>query len=143
MLGEHSQEVNMRITKGKVLAAVAVLVALALVASAGGDKDKIAKLKAELNLTDAQATQLKSEFEKLQPMYERVTALKKELKALESAANPDQQAISAKKSELQAAKKEVMAKYDAVYRSVLTSEQYVKLEALRAQEKKKEHTKKY
>jgi len=120
----------MKTNKAKYFTVLAMLLALAVTLSAGGDKDKMAKLKAELNLTDAQVAQLEQKFEALKPYGEKFTALKTGLESLEKAATPDQKAIDAKKAELMAFKKEYKEKANAIYRSVLTKEQFAKLEAM-------------
>lgn len=118
-----------------LFAALAVVLLAAVVVTAGGG-EKMAKLKAELNLTDAQVTQLEQKLADVQPLGERVTALKGELKALETAASPDQKAIEAKRGELGAAKKEYKEKHNGIFRSVLTSDQWAKYEEMQAQHAK-------
>jgi len=125
----------------RILFAALVLVLAAGVAVYAGE-EKMAKLKAELNLTDAQVAQLEQKFADLKPVSEKAYALKSELKALESAESPDQKAIDAKKAELTTLKKEWKAKSDAIYRSVLTREQYTKLQAWQAEQEKQYAAKK-
>jgi Spy/CpxP family protein refolding chaperone len=114
--------------------ALLTLVLLAvIVLYAGGDK--MEKMKAELNLSDAQVSQLEQRMGELQPLADRAKAIKAEIKELESSANPDANAISAKRTALEAVKKEWHQKAEAVYRSVLTPEQWTKYEAMKAQHK--------
>jgi len=128
----------MRKTSTKIFAALALLLAASLALSAGGD-EKLGKLKAELNLTDTQVTQLQGQLKGLQPLADRVAALKSELKALRSAASPDQKAVDAKQAEFDTAKKEWKEKRAAAYRTVLTAEQWAKFESMEAHAHKKPH----
>ena len=125
---------------------VAVFILLALVvavsAYAGGDKaEKLAKLKTELNLTDAQVTQLDQKFAQLDPIMERAKKMKAEITALENATPQDTKALEAKRAEMAEVKKEYKAKVTSIFRSVLNDEQYAKWEAMNA-EYEKAHAKK-
>lgn len=117
--------------RSTIFAALAVALALAVTVQA--HDEKMAKLKADLNLTDAQVSQLETRFKELNPLAERAKAVKTDLKALESAAAPDQRAINAKKAELETIKKEWHEKSTAIYRSVLNKEQFAKHEAMQAE----------
>jgi Spy/CpxP family protein refolding chaperone len=120
-----------------------LLVAAVSVSAGGGDKaEKMAKLKAEYNLSDAQVAQLEQQFDALKPIADRAMAIKTELKALEGAANPDTRAINAKKTELDGVKKEYKAKVTAAFRSVLTREQFARWEAKQAEYEKSHSAKK-
>ena len=127
--------------KSRILAAAALALALAVTVAAGDDK--MAKLTAELNLTDAQATQLEQKFKELQPLSDRAKAIKEDLKALESASTPDPKAIQAKKAELETIKKDWHGKSTAIFRSVLNKEQWTKYEAMEAEHAKSAQAKKY
>jgi Spy/CpxP family protein refolding chaperone len=120
-----------------LFAALAVALLASLTVSAGGD-EKMKKLKADLNLTDAQVAQLEARFKELDPMAERYKAVKAELTTLEQANPANPRAVEAKKNELASVKKEWKERSDAVYRSVLTSEQWTKLQAMRADYDKKQ-----
>lgn len=124
----------MKSKKGMFLASLAVALAAAITVVAGGDH--MAKMKAELNLTDAQVTQIEQKFEQLSPLKEKAKAIKTELQALESAASPNPKAIDAKKAELEGVKKEWKAKSDSIYRTVLTKEQYAKFQVWQAEQEK-------
>jgi len=119
---------------------LALVLATAIPSLAGGDH--MAKMKADLNLTDEQVTQIEQKFEQLKPVKEKAMAIKTELKALEGAASPNQKAIDAKKAELEGVKKEWKAKADSIYRSVLTKEQYAKFQTWQAENEKQYATKK-
>ena len=127
-------------TKVKILGVLALALVVALAVSAG--EDKWVKLKAELNLTDAQVTELQTKFKELDPLMQQGQALKAEITAMANSPSPDQKAIDAKKAELMAGKKKWMEKADAIYRSVLTPEQYAKLKALEEEAKKSASEKK-
>jgi len=120
---------------------LAVLLVAAVTVSAG--EDKWAKLKVELNLSDAQVTQLQQKFEQLQPLAAKAKAIKTDLKALKSAATTDENAIKAKKAQLAEIKKEWKERAAAIYSSVLTQEQYAKLQAMEAKHEKSRSAKKY
>ena len=136
------EEIEMKTTKSKVFTTLALALVAALALSAGGG-EKMTKLKAELNLTDAQVNQLEQRFTELQPIADRAKAIKEDLKALENAASPDQRAISAKKAELGTAKKEHKEKSTAIFRTVLNREQWAKYEAMQAEYHKSAQSKKY
>ena len=130
----------MKSKTGMFFASLAVVLATAIPMLAGGDH--MAKMKADLNLTDEQVTQIEQKFEQLKPVKEKAMAIKTELKALEGAASPNQKAIDAKKAELEGVKKEWKAKADSIYRSVLTKEQYAKFQTWQAENEKQYATKK-
>jgi Spy/CpxP family protein refolding chaperone len=96
------------------------------------------KLKTKLGLSDEQVAQLEKKFEALQPLADRAKAIKTELKTLEAAANPDQNAINARKVELERIKKEWHQKSTPIFRSVLTKEQFARLEEMEAHHKKEQ-----
>lgn len=135
--------------KAFFLSTLALLLAAAVSFSGAGEhKDKWAKMKAELNLTDAQVTELQQKFEEIRPQGEdlerRSKALHSEIETLERASSPDQQAIQAKRSQLEAVTKEWHEKTTAIFRSVLTPEQFTKLDQMhskREQEEREEHEK--
>lgn len=133
----------MKTNKGIFVTVLALLLVAAVSLSAGGDKDKEkwAKLKQELTLSDAQVTQLQQKFEEFQlqnqPLMDKVKGLWSEVEALEKAATPDRSLIEAKRAEMTSLKKEWREKSDHIYRSVLSKEQFVKLQEMRAQEEKK------
>jgi Spy/CpxP family protein refolding chaperone len=121
----------------------ALVVALVTVVSvyAGGDRaEKLARMKTELNLTDAQVDQFDQKFDTLNPVIERAKALKTEIKELEAAPSPNQKAINAKKVELENVKREYHEKVTSIFRSVLTKEQFAKWEAQQAEYEKKAHS---
>jgi hypothetical protein len=127
----------MKSKKTIVLAGLVVILVAAMSLTAGGDKAaKLAKMKADLNLSDQQVSQIDAKITQLQPLGERVYALKDELKALQAASTPDQKAISAKESELMAAKKEYTEKWNAALKSVLSAEQWAKYEQMQSSYKK-------
>jgi len=125
---------------GKYIGTLGLVLAFAAAVLAHGVGEHIAKMKTELGLTDAQAAQLQQKFEALRPAgeqaEERLHALRSEVEALEKSATPDQKAISAKRAEMESIKRDWKGKADAIYRSVLTKEQYEKLQTLQAKEKK-------
>src|SRR5262249_37159908 len=116
------QETKMR--KAIFLSTLALVLAVAASMSAGDHKENWAKMKAELNLTDAQVSELQQKFEEIRPQGEdlerRYKALHNEIESLEKASSPDQQAIQAKRSQLEAVTKEWHEKTTAIFRSVLT-----------------------
>ena len=72
----------MKSKKTILLATIVLVAAMALVA--GGDKaGKLAKLKADLNLSDQQVSQLDSKMTQMEPLGARIGTLKDELKALQ------------------------------------------------------------
>jgi len=134
----------MRSKKTMLLAGLAVLLVAAMTLTAGGDKaGKLAKLKADLNLTDQQVSQLDAKMTQLEPLGARIGALKEELKALQSASSPDAKAISAKENQVTEAKKEYKEKWAAALKSVLTSEQMAKYDEMQAKYHKTTEAKKY
>lgn len=122
------------------LAVMATVLIAAVAVSAG--EDKMAKLKADLNLTDAQVQQLNAGWEKMQPMYEKIKTMKTDLKALKEAASPDAKAIEAKQSEVEKAVTTYKEKNQALFRSVLTTEQFAKYETMNAEHAKQQAAKK-
>jgi Spy/CpxP family protein refolding chaperone len=125
-----------------------LLVAAVSLSSAGDGKDKWAKMKAELNLTDAQVSALQQKFEAVRPQGEdlerRSKALHSEIESLERASSPDQQTIQAKRSELESITKEWHEKKIAIFRSVLTPEQFTKLDQMHSKmegQEREEHEK--
>jgi len=139
----------MKTKKGIFLAMLVILLAAAVSLSAGGDKEHWAKLKQELNLTDTQVAQLQQKFEEFrlqnQPVEEKAKGLWREIEELEKAGSPDRSVIDAKKAELAALKKDWKEKSNQTYRSVLSKEQFVKLQEMKAREEKEysEKKKKY
>lgn len=131
----------MKALRGFLLVMLALVVAVS--AYAGGDRaEKLAKLKTELNLTDAQVTQLDQKFAQLDPIVERAKKIKAELNTLETATPQDTKAIEAKRAEMAEVKKEYKAKVASIFRSVLNNEQYAKWEQMNAEYEKSHHTKK-
>jgi chromosome segregation ATPase len=130
----------MKTKKGIFFTVLAFALVATVAVSAGGDKENWVKLKAELNLTDAQVTQLQQKFEAIKPQGQehelKVKALKSEIASLEKAASPDKQAIDLKKAELMSAKTAWKEKSNEIYRSVLSSDQFAKLQQMHAKEKK-------
>jgi len=134
-------------TKKRIFFTVlAFVLAAAVSVSAGGDKEHWAKLKQELTLTDTQVTQLQQKFEEFrlqnQPLEEKAKGLWREIEELEKAGTSDRSVIDAKKAELAPLKKEWMEKANQIYRSVLSKEQFVKLQEMRAREEKEYSAKK-
>jgi hypothetical protein len=127
------------------LITMAFLLAAAVSLAANDKKEKFAKLQAELGLSDAQVTQLQQKFDELGPMGQemerKAKALSEEIRALEKSPNPDQQALSAKRSEREAVTQEWHEKVRAIYKSVLTDEQFTKLDQMHSHEKE-EHERK-
>jgi Spy/CpxP family protein refolding chaperone len=131
------------------LALLMTAAAVSLSAGTNGEhKDKWAHMKAELNLTDAQVSELQQKFEAIRPQGEdlerRSKALHSEIESLEKASSPDQQAIQEKRSQLEAMTREWHEKATAIFRSVLTPEQFTKLDQMhskREQEEREEHEK--
>jgi chromosome segregation ATPase len=138
----------MKTKKGILLSAVGLFLAAAVTLVAGEGAEKWAKMKQELGLSDAQVAQLQQKFEALTPQGEeaerKAKDLHRQLEELERAENPDQKAISAKKQELEALTHEWNEKANQIYRSVLTKEQFSKLEDMRAKHmrQEKEHSEK-
>jgi hypothetical protein len=138
--GRLPEATEMKSKKGILLTIVALVLVSAVAFAAGGDK--WAKMKADLNLTDAQVTQLQEKFKQLDPLMEKAMALKKEIQILEKATPPDQKAIEASKNELATLKKAWTSKAEAIYKSVLTTEQLAKLKDLEAKDQKEQAAKK-
>jgi hypothetical protein len=128
------------------LITMAFLLAAAVSLAAHDKKEKFAKLQAELGLSDAQVAQLQQKFNELSPsgeeMERRSKALTEEIRTLESSANPDQQALSAKRSEREALTQEWHDKVMAIYKSVLTNEQFTKFDQMHSKHEKEEQEKK-
>jgi Spy/CpxP family protein refolding chaperone len=128
------------------LITMAFLLAAAVSLAAHDKKEKFAKLQAELGLSDAQVAQLQQKFNELSPsgeeMERRSKALTEEIRTLESSANPDQQALSAKRSEREALTQEWHEKVMAIYKSVLTNEQFTKFDQMHSKHEKEEQEKK-
>ncbi|MCL4523994.1 MAG: hypothetical protein M1453_04040 [Acidobacteria bacterium] len=133
---------------GILVTILALVLAAAAPLVAGGDEKELwAKLKQGLTLSDSQVTQLQQKFEALrtqgQSFEKRAQSLKAEIDALEKAATPDANALSAKRAELASLKAEWKEKAMQIYQSVLTSEQFTKLQQMYSDEaKKKEYEKK-
>ena len=127
-----------------LLVGVAVILVAAMTLVAGGDKAaKLAKLKADLNLSDQQVSQLDAKMTQMEPLSASIGTLKDELKALQGASTPDTKAISAKESELMAAKKEYKEKWNAALKSVLSADQWAKYEQTQSNYQKPVEAKKY
>ena len=123
------------------LALLMTAVAVSLSAGTNGDhKENFAKMKTELNLTDAQVSELERKFAEIRPQGEdlerRYKAIKGEIETLEHATPPDEQAIQDKRSQLETLTREWHEKTAAIFRSVLTQEQLTKLDQMHS---KKEH----
>jgi len=122
------------------LVTIVFLLAAVVSFAAGDKKEKFAKLQAELGLSDAQVTQLQQKFDAISPqgqdMERRAKALNEEIQTLESSATPDQQALSAKRSEREALTQEWHEKVRAIYKSVLTEEQFAKLDQMHSHHEK-------
>jgi hypothetical protein len=145
---DYSREAGTMKTKKRIfLTMLAILLAVAVSLSAGGGKEYFAKLKQELNLTDAQVTQLEQKFEGIRPQGEaweqRVKALRAEIESQEKAASPDRTVIEQKKAEMAAVKKEWKEKALEIYRSVLTKEQYAKWEQMESNYQREKEKKEY
>ena len=128
----------------KFLAALTAFLLVACVSLFAGDRrekvDYVAKLKAELNLTDAQATQLQQKIDELklqgQQQEEQARALRKEIEELANASPRDDQAIAAKKMQLESLTQGWQEKWIAIFRTVLTQEQFEKWKQMRAEREK-------
>jgi len=129
------------------LITMAFLLAAAVSLAAHDKKEKFAKLQAELGLSDAQVAQLQQKFDALSPVGEdmerRAKALTDEIRVLEKSTNPgDQQTLSAKRSEREALTQEWHEKVMAIYRSVLTTEQFAKFDEMHSRKEKEEQERK-
>jgi len=122
------------------------LLVTAVSLSASDKKEKFAKLQAELGLSDAQVQQLQQKFDEFRPaaedMERRSKALNSEIEALEKSSNPDQQTLAAKRSQREALTTEFHDRKIAIFRSVLTQEQFAKLDQMHSQHEKEEHERK-
>jgi Spy/CpxP family protein refolding chaperone len=138
----------MKTRKGILLSTVGFLLATAVMLAAGEGVEKWAKMKQELGLSDAQVAQLQQKFAALTPQGEeterKARDLHRQLEEMERAENPDQKAITAKKQELEALTHEWTEKTNQIYRSVLTKEQFSKLEEMHEKHmrEEKEHSEK-
>lgn len=133
----------MKVKSSVVITLMVVALVAVVSAYAGGDKaEKLAKLKTELNLTDAQVTQLDQKLAQLDPIIERAKGIKAEISALENATPQDAKALEAKRAEMTNVKKEYKAKVASIFRSVLNNEQYAKWEAMNAEYEKAHSVKK-
>jgi hypothetical protein len=133
--------------KRTFLITVAFLLAAVVSLSAGDKKEKFAKLQAELGLSDAQVAQLQQKFDELSPMGQdmerRAKALTEEIRVLEKSTDPgDQQTLSAKRSEREAITQGWHEKVTAIYRSVLTTEQFAKFDEMHSRREKEEQERK-
>ena len=131
----------------KIVLITSMLLLLAAVSlSAGDKKEKFAKLQAELGLSDAQVAQLQQKFDEFRPAAEdlehRSKALNSEIEALEKSSNPDQQTLAAKRSQREALTAEFHDKKIAIFRSVLTQEQFAKLDQMHSHHEKEAHERK-
>ena len=130
----------------KFFAALTAFLLMAWVSPFAGEKhekvDYIAKLKTELNLTDAQVNQLQQKMQELklqgQQQEEQSRALREEIETLAKASPRDDQAIAAKKAQLEALHQGWQDKWVAVFRTVLTPEQFEKWKQMRAQRENEE-----
>lgn len=133
----------MKLNRNVVVTLMVVALVAVVFAYAGGDRaEKLAKLKTELNLTDAQVNQLDQKFTQLDPIIERAKKMKAEITALENATPQDTRALEAKRAEMTEVKKEYKAKVTSIFRSVLNNEQYAKWEAMNAEYEKSHSAKK-
>lgn len=127
----------MKVKSSMVVTLMVVALVAVVSAYAGGDRaQKLAKLKTELNLTDAQVTQLDQRFAQLDPIIERAKKMKAEITALENETPQNTRALEAKRAEMATVKKEYKAKVAFIFRSVLNNEQYAKWEAMNAEYEK-------
>ena len=136
----------MKTKKGIYVTVLALLLVAAVSLTAGDEKEKWAKLKQELTLTDTQVTQLQQKFDEFkvqnQALVEKAKGLWREIEELEKAGTSDRSVIDAKKAELAPLKKEWKDKADQIYRSVLSKEQFVKYQESMAREEKEYSAKK-
>ncbi len=128
-------------TKNRIfLAALALFLAAAVSLSAGGDKEHWAKMKQELNLTDAQVTQLQQKFEALRTQGEqaeqRMKAIRREIEELERATPRDDQALRGKREEQEKLTQEWHERSMSIYRTVLSKDQLSKFEEMQIKERK-------
>jgi len=128
------------------LITMAFLLAAVVSHAAHDKKEKFAKLQAELGLSDAQVAQLQQKFNELAPMGEdmerKAKALTEEIRVLEGSANPDQQALNAKRVERERLTQEWHEKVMAIYRSVLTNEQFAKFDQMHSRREREEQERK-
>lgn len=131
-----------------LLITMALLLVAAVSLAAGDKKEKFAKLQAELGLSDAQVAQLQQKFDQLGPIGQeterKAKALTEEIRVLEKSTNPDdQKTLSAKRSEREALTQEWHQKVRAIYKSVLTDEQFVKLDQMHSHGKEEHEQKEH
>jgi len=128
------------------LITIAFLLGAVVSLAAHDKKEKFAKLQAELGLSDAQVAQLQQKFNELAPMGEdmerKAKALTEVIRVLEGSANPDQQALNAKRVERERLTQEWHEKVMAIYRSVLTNEQFAKFDQMHARREREEQERK-
>lgn len=130
------------------LITMALLLVAAVSLAAGDKKEKFAKLQAELGLSDAQVAQLQQKFDQLGPIGQeterKAKALTEDIQVLEKSTNPDdQKTLSAKRSEREALTQEWHQKVRAIYKSVLTDEQFVKLDQMHSHGKEEHEQKEH
>jgi Spy/CpxP family protein refolding chaperone len=75
-------------------------------------------------------------------MERKAKALTEEIRVLEGSANPDQQALNAKRVERERLTQEWHEKVMAIYRSVLTNEQFAKFDQMHSRREREEQERK-
>jgi HAMP domain-containing protein len=127
-----------------ILAALVVALVTVVSVYAGDENrpEKLARLKTELNLTDAQVDQFDQKFDVLDQVIERAQAIKAEIREMEACPDTDPKAVHARKVELETLKKEFNEQVTSIFRSVLTKEQFARWEAQQAGYKKTHSAKK-
>src|SRR5262245_9512770 len=135
-----------KMSKKIFLTTVVFLLAATVTLFAGDKKEKFAKLQAELGLSDAQVTQLQQKFDEFRPaaedMERRSKALSSDIEMLEKSSSPDKQALADKRSQREALTQEFHEKKIAIFKSVLTQEQFAKLDQMQSHHEKEEHERK-